>query len=72
MPWVATELWVGEILADGAIGNARRIAGGPDESIVQPEWSPDGDLVFVSDRSGWWNLYSRAGRGNRAAGADGG
>ncbi len=57
MPWVSTELWVGEILADGAIGNARRVAGGPDESIVQPEWSPDGDLFFVSDRSGWWNIY---------------
>ncbi len=57
MPWVSTELWVGEILPDGAIGAARRVAGGPDELIVQPEWSPDGDLVFVSDRSGWWNLY---------------
>ena len=56
MPWVATTLWVGEIAPDGAIGNVRRIAGGPDESIAQPEWSPDGDLVFVSDRSGWWNL----------------
>ena len=34
------------------------IAGGATESIFQPEWSPDGArLVFVSDRSGWWNLY---------------
>ncbi len=57
MPWVATELWVGEVLADGAIGHARRVAGGPEESVVQPEWSPDGDLFFASDRSGWWNLY---------------
>jgi dipeptidyl aminopeptidase/acylaminoacyl peptidase len=58
MPWVATEAWVGDILADGAIGNSRRVAGGPDESVFQPEWSPDGDLYFVSDRgSGWWNLY---------------
>ena len=32
-------------------------AGGT-ESVFQPEWSPDGDLYFVSDRgSGWWNLY---------------
>ncbi len=57
MPWVSTELWLGEILPDGAIGAAHRVAGGPDESIVQPEWSPDGELFFVSDRSGWWNLY---------------
>ena len=58
MPWVATEAWVGDILLDGTIGNRRRVAGGPDESVFQPEWSPRGDLYFVSDRgSGWWNLY---------------
>ena len=58
MPWVTTQVWVGDILQDGTIGNARRVAGGPDELVFQPEWSPDGDLYFVSDRgSGWWNLY---------------
>ena len=30
---------------------------GSSESICQPEWAPDGRLYFVSDRSGWWNLY---------------
>jgi dipeptidyl aminopeptidase/acylaminoacyl peptidase len=55
MPWVATEAWVGEILSDGTIGNARRVAGGLDESVFQPEWSR---LYFISDqRGGWWNLY---------------
>ena len=58
MPWVATEAWVGDVLPDGTIGSARLVAGGPDEWVVQPEWSPNGDLYFVSDRgSGWWNLY---------------
>ncbi len=58
MPWVATEAWVGDVLQDGTIANARRVAGGPDESVFQPEWSPDGRLYFVSDRgAGWWNLY---------------
>ncbi len=58
MPWIATEAWVGEIQPDGTVANARRVAGGPDESVFQPEWSPDGDLFFVSDRgAGWWNLY---------------
>jgi len=57
MPWDGAELWLGEILADGAIGNRCLVAGGPDESVFQPEWSPDGMLYFVSDRSGWWNLY---------------
>jgi hypothetical protein len=36
------------------------VAGGPQESVFQPEWSPDGTLYFVSDRSGWWQLYRRA------------
>lgn len=61
MPWDGTELWLAELGADGAPQNPRRIAGGPDESIFQPEWSPDGVLHFVSDRTGWWNLYRWAG-----------
>jgi len=63
MPWIASEVWVGEIDADGRVGNARRVAGGADEALFQPEWSPAGDLYFVSDRgTGWWNLYrERAG-----------
>ena len=44
MPWVAAEAWVGEVQADGTVAKARRVAGGPDESVFQPQWSPDGDL----------------------------
>jgi len=57
MPWDGCELWCGEIAADSSIVNSKLIAGGRRESIFQPEWSPDGVLYFVSDRSGWWNLY---------------
>jgi dipeptidyl aminopeptidase/acylaminoacyl peptidase len=60
MPWDGCELWIGDINADGTITNRQLIAGGPRESIFQPEWSPDGILYFVSDRSGWWNLYREA------------
>jgi len=59
MPWDGTELWVAEMKADGSPTGAERVAGGIDESIFQPEWSPDGILHFVSDRTGWWNLYRR-------------
>ena len=59
MPWDGTELWVGDLAADGSVAGARRVAGGPEESIFQPSWSPAGDLHFVSDRTGWWNLYRR-------------
>jgi dipeptidyl aminopeptidase/acylaminoacyl peptidase len=57
MPWDGCELWTGEIAVDGTIGNQQLVAGGPRESIFQPEWSPEGTLYFVSDRSGWWNIY---------------
>ena len=57
MPWDGCELWVGELSAGGEVRLVRRVAGGHDESIFQPEWSPDGVLHFVSDRTGWWNLY---------------
>ena len=57
MPWDGSELWVGRLGPDGGIAEKRRVAGGAAESIVQPEWSPDGVLHFISDRSGWWNLY---------------
>ncbi|BAY61104.1 peptidase S9 prolyl oligopeptidase [Calothrix brevissima NIES-22] len=57
MPWDSTELWVAEVQADGFLGKAEKIAGGIEESIFQPQWSPDGTLYFISDRTGWWNLY---------------
>jgi dipeptidyl aminopeptidase/acylaminoacyl peptidase len=57
MPWDGTELWLGQLNGDGSVGERQRIAGGPNESIGQPQWSPDGTVHFVSDRTGWWNLY---------------
>lgn len=57
MPWDGTELWVADVNADGSLSNNQRVAGSRDESIFQPEWSPDGTLYFVSDSTGWWNLY---------------
>jgi dipeptidyl aminopeptidase/acylaminoacyl peptidase len=52
MPWDSTSLCV---QTDGA--GAEQIAGGPGESVVEPRWSADGSLRFISDRTGWWNLY---------------
>ncbi len=57
MPWDGTELWLGDLAADGTVSSVRKIAGGPEESIFQPEWSPSGVLHFTSDRTDWWNLY---------------
>ena len=57
MPWDGTSLYVAEVGADGTTGDRRVVAGGPEESVLQPLWSPAGELHFVSDRNGWWNLY---------------
>ncbi|MCP5098804.1 MAG: S9 family peptidase [Chloroflexi bacterium] len=57
MPWDGTELWVADLNEDGTIQNQTLVAGGKDESIFQPVWSPNGVLHFVSDRTNWWNLY---------------
>jgi dipeptidyl aminopeptidase/acylaminoacyl peptidase len=63
MPWQGSELWLADVGSDGALANARLVAGGDDEAICQPEWSATGLLHFVSDRSGWWNLYRQEGNG---------
>ncbi|HEX6581304.1 MAG TPA: S9 family peptidase [Actinomycetota bacterium] len=57
MPWDGCELVVGELARDGSLSGVRRVAGlVGEESIFQPSWSPNGDLHFASDRTGWWNL----------------
>ena len=57
MPWDGTLLLVASINDQGLLGEPQVVAGGKTESIFQPEWSPDGAFHFVSDRSGWWNLW---------------
>lgn len=57
MPWDFTELWAGEITENGSISNVVLVAGGNDESICQPRYAPNGTLYFISERTGWWNLY---------------
>ncbi|HVD87001.1 MAG TPA: S9 family peptidase [Solirubrobacterales bacterium] len=68
MPWDGTELWVAP-LADA--GQERLVAGGPEESVFQPEWGPEGRLHFVSDRDGWWNLYRAREPGAELSGEEG-
>jgi dipeptidyl aminopeptidase/acylaminoacyl peptidase len=59
MPWNGTTLYLAELDPRGTPAGVRALAGGLDESVFQPEWSPDGnEIVFVSDRTGWWNLYA--------------
>ena len=63
MPWDGNHLVSGSFDAENAtVSTVTELAGGQDESIVQPTWSEDGTLHFVTDRSGWWNIHAwRAG-----------
>jgi dipeptidyl aminopeptidase/acylaminoacyl peptidase len=58
LPWDSTQLLVGRIEPDGSIGSTQVIAGAGDESVVHPVWTEGGELLFISDRSGWWNVYA--------------
>ena len=57
MPWNGTELRVASLDEKGSVQSEELIAGGVAESVFQPRWAEDGSLFFVSDRTGWWNLY---------------
>lgn len=57
MPWDGTELWLAQVQADGSLSQPRRLVGNVKESVCQPRWSPGGTLHFISDATGWWNLY---------------
>ena len=57
MPWDTTTLYLADMNNSGQVENKRTIAGGHDESVTQPVWSPSGSLFYVSDKNGWWNLY---------------
>ena len=57
MPWDCTQLYC----ADNQIilSNQNMVAGADNnEAIFQPQWSPDNQLYYVSDRNNWWNIYS--------------
>ena len=57
MPWDATRICRGRLI-DGDVADVVEVAGGEAESAVHPRWAPGGELIFISDRTGWWNLYS--------------
>jgi dipeptidyl aminopeptidase/acylaminoacyl peptidase len=66
MPWDGTVLRLAALDSDGSVHDVSDVAGGREESIFQPGFAPDGSLCFVSDRSGWWNLYRAGPSGDEA------
>ena len=70
MPWDNSECWLAQFSSFGLLQKQVKVAGGEintgiknnggkntiGESIFQPQWSPNSELFFVSDRSNWWNI----------------
>ena len=60
MPWDATELRLADLDDAGRPAAPRLVAGGDPaapEAVQQPSFDAHGRLTFISDRTGWWNLY---------------
>ncbi len=57
MPWDGSECFCADLNEKGEVVTQQLIAGSQTESIFQPQWSPAGELFFVSDRNNWWNIY---------------
>lgn len=58
MPWTKSELWIADFQTSGQLVNARQIGMDTSETILQPQWSENGILYFITDRdNGWWNLH---------------
>ena len=57
MPWDDVSLMIADIREDGGLTAVRRLNDGSRESVLEPNWSEDGTLYFLTDRSGWWNLH---------------
>lgn len=56
MPWDSTTLWLADVADAGWLLNVRAVAGGEGVSVMQPCFSPEGTLHYVSDASGWWRI----------------
>ena len=58
MPWDGNTLHRMRLDPDGSAADDTIVAGGAAESIAEPFWLGPDRLVFASDRTGYWNLYS--------------
>ena len=57
MPWDGTEIKVAHI-ENGSLVDTKVVAGNLEESTLNPEWGEGNELFYISDKSGWWNLWS--------------
>lgn len=56
-PWTHCEVWVAQHNNLTHLTGVTKVAGGPGESAIEPAWDTTRRLHYMSDRSGWYNLY---------------
>ncbi|PCJ89238.1 MAG: peptidase [Thiotrichaceae bacterium] len=64
MPWDGNKLWLARLNTTGKVEDKKHIAGDDNSSVFQPQWSPDDELYFISDKDGWWQLYHHSNTNN--------
>ena len=64
MPWDGNKLWLARLNTAGKVEDKKHIAGNDNFSVFQPQWSPDDELYFISDKDGWWHLYHHSSTNN--------
>lgn len=57
MPWDGTELRIAKVDEAGNLFDQQVCAGSISEAVNSPVWSPNGNLYFISDASGFWNVW---------------
>lgn len=64
MPWNSTEIWTALLETGGlqlVAGSAQKLLGTGDANLMQPSWSQTGELLYIGEQTGWWNLYRYSG-----------
>ncbi|WP_394289522.1 prolyl oligopeptidase family serine peptidase [Microbacterium sp.] len=64
MPWDRTRLCTGSVTGSGVEG--RTVVSDGETSALQPEWTATGDLLFVDEPTGRWNLWRTDAAGSPA------
>ena len=57
MPWDSTEIWTASNEKDEIKNRKCIIREKLKQSITQPYWSSKNEIFYISDMSGWWNIY---------------
>ncbi len=63
MPWDGTELRVSRISSQGDLEASNVRAGSTSEAVNSPVWANNESLFYISDKSGFWNIWETSSLG---------